>query len=107
VTGRDDGYGRVEVAWNAKVLRKMIERAQRQHAQGHLAPEQRGGHGADRAVAPARDHRIDVSACRGSLGFVVELVPSDAADVGVDAGRCESIARSAFRRRGRVTSARA
>ena len=50
-----------EMERNAEVLGEMIERAERQNAEGNVGAGKHAGHGANAAVAAADHDRVDLS----------------------------------------------
>jgi hypothetical protein len=50
---RSDGlHCASELEREPQVFRKMVERTERQHAEDHFCPNERGSHGVDGAIAP-------------------------------------------------------
>jgi hypothetical protein len=47
-----------------QVLREVIQRSQRKHAERDVGARERLGHGADRAVTTTRDYRLRTTSCR-------------------------------------------
>ena len=87
-----------KVERDVEVLSKVIERAEREDSERHVAADERSGHGANRAIPAAGDHGVESRGGR-SFRLVVELVAGDAADLGVEPGGGEGVCHLAFRGR--------
>ena len=85
MAGGDHLDGTLDVLRQAEILGEMVERAERQHAQRHPAVGQHPGHRADRAVAAAHDHGIELAALRRRpclFGLLLDLGPRHESDLG-------------------------
>ena len=64
----DGRGGCLDLERDVKVLREMVERAERQHAEPHVRAGEGRRRRADGPVAAARDHRVDLPAPRACHG---------------------------------------
>jgi hypothetical protein len=67
--GGDGGHRGIEVEWYAQVLGEMIERPQRDNAEGHSGVRHCGGDGIQRTIASPADNGIRVVGKRATRGI--------------------------------------